>query len=145
MLVFSMREVSIITLGVRDIVRSTLFYERMGFERSVKSSDKIVWFRTGSTVMALYPWKELADDIGIGPEGTGFRGCTFALNFMSKEEVKGLVERARQAGARVVKEPKEAFWGGFSAYFEDPDGHMWEAAWNPYTPVDDNGRLFIDA
>lgn len=139
-----MREISIITLGVRNLETSATFYESLGFVRSRKSDENIVWFRTGSTVLALYPWASLADDVGKAPGTSGFRGVTMALNMRSREEVDSMVEVAERAGARIIKSPKDVFWGGYSSYFEDPDGHLWEVAWNPFTDVEMNGRLIIE-
>lgn len=135
------RIVSILTLGVSDLARSSIFYESIGFRKSVKSDNKIVWFATGGTVLALYPWRALAEDAGITPDGTGFRGTTMAINLASKGEVDDYIERVRKAGGKVVKEPQRVFWGGYSSYFEDFDGHLWEVAFNPFTPVNQNGRL----
>lgn len=139
-----MRAISIITLGVSDLEKSSRFYESIGFDKSKKSSGSIVWFKTGSTVLALYSWHLLAEDIGIPESSTGFRGVTLALNLQSKENVDSLIEKVRTSGeGRVVKDPKNVFWGGYSSYFSDPDGHIWEVAWNPFTKVDEFSNLEI--
>lgn len=138
-----MKMISIITLGTRDIQRGADFYEALGFNRSEKSDENIVWFRTGSTVLGLYPWDALADDVGVASDGSGFRGVTLALNMRSKDEVDEMIERARGLGASIIKEPQDVFWGGYSSYFRDRDGHFWEVAWNPFTEVDEEGRLSL--
>jgi predicted lactoylglutathione lyase len=137
------RIVSVLTLGVSDLERSTAFYEGLGFRRSQKSSEEITWFATGGTVMALYPWDELADDTTVPREGAGFRGVTMAINLRSEAEVDHFIRKAEGLGGRIVKVPQKVFWGGYSSYFQDPDGHLWEVAFNPFTPVDESGRLDI--
>ncbi|NYT11971.1 MAG: VOC family protein [Methanomassiliicoccales archaeon] len=138
-----MKMISIITLGVREIQKAAEFYEALGFDRSEKSDDNIVWFRTGSTVLGLYLWDALADDVGMPPGGSGFRGITLALNMSSKNDVDNMIERVRSLGAFIIKEPQDVFWGGYSSYFRDVDGHLWEVAWNPFTEVDEEGRLSL--
>jgi uncharacterized protein len=136
-----MREISMVTLGVRDLAASKRFYESLGFSISKNSDENIVWFSTGSTVLGLYPWERLADDVPVPATGSGFRGVTLAMNLTGKQAVDDLIEKVRTLGAKVLKEPQMVFWGGYSSYFEDPDGHLWEVAWNPFTPVDENGRM----
>ena len=137
----SSRIVSILTLGVTDLKRSTAFYEGLGFERSGKSSKEMTWFITGGTVLALYPWGELAEDATVSREGTGFRGVTMAINLRSEAEVDLFIRKAEGLGGRIVKAPQKVFWGGHSSYFQDPDGHLWEVAFNPFTAVDERGLL----
>ncbi|MHC1681044.1 MAG: VOC family protein [Methanomassiliicoccales archaeon] len=139
----SSRIVSIITLGVRDLKRSAAFYGGLGFEKSAKSDDDIVWFNTGGTVLGLYPWDAMADDAGVPSEGSGFRGVTLAINLRSEKEVDEFVAKAKQLGAKVIKSPQKVFWGGYSSKFQDFDGHIWEIAHNPFTPVDANGKMKI--
>lgn len=141
--IFSMRSISVITLGVKDLQRSTVFYETLGFLKSKKSDAEITWLRTGSTILALYPWELLAKDATISSAGSGFRGITLALNMQSKDDVDTMILNAREAGAQVLKKPQPVFWGGYSGYFTDPDGHIWEVAHNPFTPVDEHGNLDI--
>jgi uncharacterized glyoxalase superfamily protein PhnB len=86
--------------------------------------------------LALYPRQALAEDATVPAEGSGFSGITLAHNVRSREEADTLLHRAVQAGARLVKEAQDAFWGGYSGYFADPDGHLWEVAWNPHFPID---------
>jgi len=140
----SSRIVSIITLGVRDLKRSATFYEGLGFAKSAKSDDDIVWFKTGGTVLGLYPWDAMAEDAGVSPEGSGFRGVTLAINLRSEKDVDEFVAKAIQLGAKVIKPPQKVFWGGYSSKFQDFDGHLWEVAYNPFTSVDDRGRLAIE-
>lgn len=138
------RLVSILTLGVADLSKSSCFYECIGFRKSKESNDQIVWFATGGTLLVLYPWMKLAEDAMVPPNGTGFRGTTMAINLGSEGEVDDFVEKVRKAGGRIIKEPQKVFWGGYSSYFKDFDDHLWEVAFNPYTPVDKNGKLKIN-
>lgn len=140
----SSRIVSVITLGTADLARSAAFYEALGFRRSRKSSDDIVWFATGGTVLALYPWDLLADDAAVSKDGSGFRGVAMTINLRSEAEVDRFVHKAGELGGQIVKAPQKVFWGGYSSYFQDFDGHLWEVAFNPFTPADESGRLDMD-
>jgi len=137
------RVISILTLGVKDLAKSSTFYEGLGFSRSKKSDESMVWFRTGGTVLALYPWDLLAEDATVTTVGSGFRGITMAINLRSENEVDAFIDRLRKLGGKVIKEPQKVFWGGYSSYFQDLDGHLWEVAFNPFTPVDEDGNLDI--
>ena len=139
-----MRVISILCLGVRDLSTSSHFYEEIGFTKSEKSTSSITWFRTGSTILTLYPRTRLAQDAGLPESGSGFRGATLALNMQSRELVDEFIETVRRSGGKIVKEPVPIFWGGYSSYFSDPDGHLWEVAWNPYTAVDKVGNLTVE-
>lgn len=90
------------------------------------------------TQLALYPRAALAEDATVPAEGSGFSGITLAHNARSKEAVDALLQVAVDAGARLVKPAQEVFWGGYSGYFADPDGHLWEVAWNPYFEIDED-------
>jgi catechol 2,3-dioxygenase-like lactoylglutathione lyase family enzyme len=124
--------ITIITLGVIDLQRAINFYEKgLGLPRK-NESDSIAFFDMSGTMLALYPRDELAEDITISPEGTGFQGFTLAHNVASPEEVDMTLAEAVAAGAELVKPGQEAFWGGYSGYFKDPDGFYWEVAHNPF-------------
>ena len=138
------RCVSVLTLGVSDLALSSRFYEGLGFRRSVKSDEHIVWFVTGGTVLALYPWDLLAEDATLPAKGAGFQGVTMAINGAGEEEVDGFASLVRRTGGKIVKEPQKVFWGGYHFYFQDPDGHLWEVAYNPFTHLDEKGRLMVD-
>nr|WP_314898561.1 VOC family protein [uncultured Deefgea sp.] len=126
--------VSFITLGVTDLARSLVYYrDILGLQpRSVK--ENVVFFELGQVCLALYPHDLLAEDAGVPHEGSGFRGITLAHNVRSPEEVDQLLATAAQGGGRLVKAGHKAFWGGYTGYFADPDGHLWEVAWNPHFP-----------
>jgi catechol 2,3-dioxygenase-like lactoylglutathione lyase family enzyme len=124
--------ITIITLGVADLQRAINFYEK-GLRLPRKNeSESIAFFDMSGTMLALYPRDELAEDITISPEGTGFQGFTLAHNVASPEEVDMTLAEAVAAGAELVKPGQEAFWGGYSGYFKDPDGFYWEVAHNPF-------------
>jgi hypothetical protein len=132
----------IITLGYKDLKRSRRFYEQgLGFKASSASQDAIVFYPTGGAVLALYPRTLLAEDAGLKSKGGGFAGVTLAYNVEKKKEVAKVLAAAAKAGGQVLKPAKDAFWGGHSGYFADPDGHLWEAAWNPFFKFDRNGNL----
>ncbi len=134
--------ISIVTLGVSDLGRSTEFYEALGWQRSAASLPEIVWFRTSDSVLGLFPVEELAADAGVPAGGEpSFRGITLAVNLESPAQVDAALETAVAAGATVVKPPATTDWGGYSGYFEDPDGHLWELAHNPSFPFTETGQL----
>ena len=125
--------ISMITLGVKDLEKSEMFYQQgLGLPR-YEPEEGIVFFNLNGTWLSLYPWDKLADDATVSPQGTGFRGVTLAHNVKSKEDVDRVMSQAVQAGAKLVKPAQDVFWGGYSGYFADIDGHLWEVAWNPFT------------
>lgn len=135
------QRVSLITLGVSDIDRSTAFYTELGW-RPVDSPDGVVAFDLIGQTLGLYPKSMLAQELGIEETSiTGFSGITLAHNLRSKEEVARLLARAEQAGARIVKSAQDVFWGGYHGYFADPDGHLWEIAFNPFSPLGPAGEF----
>ena len=136
------QRISIVTLGVSDLMRSREFYERLGWRRS-GNSDGIVFFQAGGMALALYPREELAKDANVPAEGQGFGGMTLAYNARSREEVDTVLAEAQRAGARLMKAAADAFWGGYSGYFSDPDGFLWEVAWNPFFPIAEDGSIKI--
>ena len=124
-----MRKLSIITLGVSNIESSAKFYEAvLGLERTGYQSDEIVFMDIDGPELALFPKSELAKDVGIEPNGSGFTGITLARNVSSSREVLSLLKKAEDNGGRIVKQGQPVFWGGFSGYFSDPDGYLWEIA-----------------
>lgn len=133
--------VSLVTLGVADLARARAFYERFGFQASSASQGDIVFFQAGALGLALYPRQALADDAHVAGEGQGFRGLTLAHNVRCKDDVAAVLEEVRAAGGTIVKPARDVFWGGHSGYFADPDGHLWEVAWNPHLIPDVNGSV----
>jgi uncharacterized protein len=133
---------SVITLGVEDLQRSRRFYcEGLGFRAARGSDENIVFLQAGGVVLGLYPRKLLAEDAMLPHAASGFGGITLARNVASKAEVDAALEQAERAGARILKSAREVFWGGYSGYFADPDGHPWEVAYNPYWELGEDGQV----
>ena len=135
--------VSLITLGVADLARSRAFYEKLGFKASSVGGDAIVFFQMGALALSIFPRARLADDANVPAEGGGFRGITLAHNVREKDDVAVVLEEAVRAGATLIKASEAAHWGGQSGYFADPDGHLWEVAWNPHFPLSADGALTL--
>lgn len=128
-------KISIVTLGVSDFQKSFEFYHTgLGFPtHKYKDGDEIAFFDLEGSWLGLYPVDKLAEDATVASsEGTGFRGVTLAHNEPSKENVDKVFDDAIKAGATKIKKPQEVFWGGYSGYFADPDGHLWEIAYSPF-------------
>ncbi len=134
---------TVITLGVQDLQSSRDFYETvLGFKPSSASQEGIAFYQTGCCVLSLYPRKDLADDIGLEEKGPLLPG-SFALahNVRSREEVDTILAEIEAKGGQILKAPQEVFWGGYSGYFQDPDGHAWEVAHNPFWELADDGSV----
>ena len=139
--------ISIITLGVANLERSYEFYHKaLGFPTSGSSQAGIIFFRLRGVCLALYPKNALAEDANHSPlsERSGFSGITLAHNTKEKSEVDKILKIAEQAGATIVKPAQATFWGGYSGYFTDPDGHYWEVAYSDDWEFNNDGSLVID-
>ncbi|MBD3895011.1 VOC family protein [Halomonas sp. ML-15] len=124
--------ISMITLGVRDLAKSIAFYEKgLGFPR-MDSPPEVAFFTLNGTWLGLFSRNALAEDANISSEGAGFNAFSLAHNVASEAEVDAVVAQAVKAGATLEKKPEKVFWGGYSGYFTDPDGHLWEVAHNPH-------------
>jgi len=124
---------SMITLGVKNLERSIAFYrDGLGFPRK-GTHDDVAFFNLNGTWLGLYGREALAEDAQVSPEGSGYNSFTISHNVHSEAEVHQVIQLAANAGALVTKPPQKAFWGGYCAYFKDPDGHLWEVAYNPVT------------
>ena len=124
--------ISMITLGVDDLEKSVKFYQQgLGFPK-MDSSPGVAFFTLNGSWLGLYGRKALAEDAMVSDEGSGFNSFALAHNVHSEAEVDQLVEQALAAGATLAKAPQKTFWGGYSGYFRDPDGHLWEIAHNPF-------------
>jgi hypothetical protein len=127
------QRMTLITLGVADLQVSASFYENiLGWKRSPMSSENIVFFELNGIFLSLYNREALAEDATVDAAGKGFKGFTLAHNLSSETEVGNLINELRGKGVTIVKEPQKVFWGGYSSYFADPDGNLWEVAFNPY-------------
>ena len=139
--------ISFVTLGVRDLARSRRFYVDMGLVEHQSSNEHVAFFEMAGQLFALFARDALAEDAGASAGTDPEQGrVLFSLsqNVRTRMEIDELLERARKAGGRVLREPSEPPWGGVRAYFADPDGFAWEIAWNPKTLIDDSGRVQLD-
>jgi predicted lactoylglutathione lyase len=135
-----------VTLGVRDVPASAAFYERLGFERKVRATgDEITFFDAGGLLLAVWDWSKLASDAIVPPEPApqAFRGMTLAWNRRSREEVDESFTRAIKAGGKLLRTPEPTDYGGYRAYFADPDGHVWEIVFAPIFKLAEDGRLLM--
>lgn len=143
-----MNRINIICLGVRDMEKSIAFYrDGLGFEtREKDNKPAVVFFNNAGSRLELFPLSDLSSDFGdtlpLLPE-KHFNGMTLAYNTKSQKEVVTVIERARKAGATILKEPDFVFWGGFHAYFADPDYYVWEVCWNPTMSFDTNDMVIV--
>lgn len=137
--------ISLITLGVKDLEQSYQFYkEELGLPTTRTPSDGIVFFQTSGVTLAIYPVEELASDVGPdwNTPRAKFSGITFAHNVRHRQEVDTVLASAAEAGATIVKPAADTFWGGYSGYFTDPDGYLWEVAWGAFE-IDERGSLIV--
>jgi catechol 2,3-dioxygenase-like lactoylglutathione lyase family enzyme len=127
---------SFVTLGVADLERSAAFYEDVLHLPRIPMPPNadVAFFELGRTWLSLYPRTLLAADAGVPAEGGGFPGFTLAHNVRTAADVDALLAHVAHHGGRIVKPGQHAEWGGYSGYFADPDGFLWEVAWNPNFP-----------
>jgi uncharacterized protein len=138
------QRVSLITIGARDLPALRAFYQRLGWDQAEFSSDNYAVFKTAGVLLSLFPFEELAKDAGISAEEAakpGFSGITLAINVNEKDDVDHAIELVRQAGGKILREPSDAFWGGRTSYFTDPENNYWELAWNPTSIFDERGAM----
>ena len=144
-----MNRINLICLGVRDIKKSLAFYQGIGFKTYEKADNPpIVFFDNQGSKLELYPLEELAKDINAQTPPSspprGFCGITLACSVQSREEVNAIIDTAKECGGVVAKPPQDVFWGGYSGYFQDPDGYYWEVAYSSSWKFDENDMLIID-
>jgi predicted lactoylglutathione lyase len=135
--------VTLVTLGVADLVRARAFYEGWGWKAHPRSQDGLTLYQLNGLALALFPLRELAADQARPAAALGTGAMTLAQNMETQAEVDHNFERAIMAGATVLKPPQSVFWGGYSSYFADPDGHVWEIAHNPFWPLAADGGLTL--
>jgi catechol 2,3-dioxygenase-like lactoylglutathione lyase family enzyme len=134
--------INIVTLGVADIDRSRAFYQRLGLAASPAGNDNVAFFDVNGIVLALFGHEALAEDAHVTPHGMPqFRGVSLAWNAGDDAEVDAIMAHALACGGSLVKAPEKVFWGGYSGYFGDPDGHLWEVAHNPFFPLSAQGHI----
>jgi hypothetical protein len=134
------QRISVITLGVADLLRAREFYEALGWRSNAKPDDDVVFFQVGGTVVSLWGRDQLAADTAV-EDGGGWGGITLAHNVRSPAEVDAVLAEAEAAGATIRRPGAETFWGGYSGVFTDPDGHAWEVAHNPHWTLRDDGSV----
>jgi predicted lactoylglutathione lyase len=134
--------VSLVTLGVKDVARSTLFYADLGWPISSASvPGEVSFFKTAGGLLAVWSEDALAEDAGVPADRAGaYRGIGLAINVESREEVDSALAAAVAAGAQITRAAMETDWGGYNGYFADPDGHLWEVAHNPFWPIGEDDR-----
>lgn len=136
------QRVTLITLGVDDLPRARAFYEALGWQPAMAEAG-IVFFQMAGQALALFGRADLAADQGRAHAALGTGAMTLAQNFTTEAEVDAAFDLALAAGATVLKRPEKVFWGGYSGYFADPDGHVWELAMNPFWPLAEDGTLTL--
>jgi catechol 2,3-dioxygenase-like lactoylglutathione lyase family enzyme len=136
------QRITLITLGVSDLKQSREFYEnKFGWKPLASSNDNIIFFQLNGIQLALFPATELAEDAGISHAGSGFKKFSLAQNLRSEKEVDALIANLKANGVTILKEPQKVFWGGYSSYVADPDGNLWEFAFNPFMELDEEGNV----
>jgi uncharacterized protein len=135
---------TLITLGVRDVARARAFYEALGFKAGTASQESVTFLDAGGVVLALYGRGALAEDATVADSAPGFSGVALAHNARSQADVDAVLAEAVAAGGELIKPAGKAFWGGYSGYFADPDGHLWEVAYNPYFRLGADGRVALE-
>lgn len=136
------QKLNLITLGVGDFEKALDFYEKgLGWKMSDKSMDGLALFPLGGITLALHPRQELANDTTLKFEPTEFSGMTISFNAKSEKEVDEVMSRVEELGATIIKPAQNVFWGGYSGYFKDLDGYLFEVAFNPFWELDDNDNL----
>lgn len=134
------QRISLITLGVQDMERSAAFYDTLGWRR-VESQDGVIAYDLLGQTLGLYPLEKLAEDIGLDVADLGAGRATLGYNCREKDEVGALLAQVEHAGGKILKPASDVFWGGHNGYFSDPDGHIWEVAHNPYSPLREDGAF----
>jgi len=136
------QRISLVTLAVADMTRARTFYERLGWRG--QQVEETAFFQVGGIGLVLWGRDELADDAGLEDRGTdGFGGIALAHNVRSRVEVDEVLDQAANAGAEITQAARETFYGGYAGYFTDPDGHVWEIAYNPGFPLDRDGAITL--
>ncbi|NRD77713.1 VOC family protein [Bacillus sp. BRMEA1] len=138
-----LQRVSLLTIGAFQLPVLRSFYKGLGWEETEISSDDYAVFKTAGVLLSLFPIEELAKDAGIEINHSieSYRPVTFAINVNEPEDVDSTIEQIREAGGKILREPSDAFWGGRTAYFADPENNLWEVAWNPSAVFDERGGM----
>ncbi|MGE0653007.1 MAG: VOC family protein [Alphaproteobacteria bacterium] len=142
------QRISLVTLGVRDLERAAAFYDRLGWRRSVRGAEGVAFYQVGGMALALWPRADLAADAGIedsdaGKGIPGFAGIALAYNTRTLDEVDAVLAEAKAAGGTIVRPAQKASWGGYTGYFADTEGNLWEVAHNTGFAMADDGSLIL--
>jgi catechol 2,3-dioxygenase-like lactoylglutathione lyase family enzyme len=140
------QRISLVTFGVKDLARATAFYEALGWRRGMPGEDWVSFFQAGGMIFGLWSAEQLAEDAGLSAaEGAAAPGARFALahNVPSRDAVDATLAEAVAAGATVTRPAADTFWGGYTGYFRDPEGFLWEIAWNPHFPLAEDGSISL--
>jgi catechol 2,3-dioxygenase-like lactoylglutathione lyase family enzyme len=137
------QRITLVTLGVRDLPAARAFYARLGWQEHGESQPGIAFYQLHGQALALFPRADLAKDQGRPDTPLGTGAATLAQNFATEGEVDAAFAAALAAGGTALKTPEKVFWGGYSGYWADPDGHVWEVAMNPFWPLGPDGTLTL--
>ena len=137
------QRLSLVTLGVADVAKARAFYERLGFVAEPFDSDKVVFFDMNGVILGLYGRTFLAEEASLLVDGEGFRSTSLSINLESEAEVDATLNEVAQAGGTITQMARKVFWGGYCGYFQDPEGHLWEVAYNPFWTFDTEGRVVL--
>ena len=135
------QKLSFFTIGVNDLPAMTAFYQDVFGWKALKDSDGVTFFKLNGFIFGLYPADELAEDVGVQQDGSGFKRVTMAVNFASEAEVDQQFANLTAKGARGIKSPEKVFWGGYRGYIADPENNYWELAHNPFLTMDEAGNV----
>ena len=138
------QRVTLITLGVADLATAKAFYGRLGWQEH-GAQEGVAFYQMNGLALALFGLRDLAADQGQPEAVLGTGAVTLAQNFATEAEVDAAFAAALAAGGRALKAPETVFWGGYSGYWADPDGHVWEVAMNPFWPLEADGSLRLPA
>ena len=138
------QKLNLITLGTADFQKSVVFYEKgLGWKKSAKSLDGLALFDLGGIILALHPRDELAADTTLLYQASSFSGLTISHNTRSEKEVDEILEKVAAHGGTIVKPAQKVYWGGYSGYFRDLDGYLFEVAYNPFWELDEKGNVVL--
>lgn len=136
--------ITVTTLGARNLAKLTNFYERLGWQKSKSSNAQFTLFKSPGTCLALFGRSALAKDAGVAAgRASRFSGVTLAWNVRTKKDVDAALAHAKKIGAKITQPAHDAFWGGYTGYFADPEGNLWEVAWNPFWKLDSKGLVTV--
>lgn len=139
------QRITLVTLGVADLARSRAFYAAWGWQPHPGTPESVSFYQMNGAVLALFGLQDLAADQGRPGADLGTGAITLAQNCADDDETDEVFQAALSAGATCLKRPEKVFWGGYSGYFADPDGHVWEIATNPFWPLANDGALTLPA